>query len=174
MSEIEHYMAKVSALSAERDALSDALARAAQQREKATRLCRKHGYVFHRAPSSAIQRLPELSDGEQWEHLAFALYTMLAEIEQDASTVLDAMTWTQRRSSARWAASGKQWHGLSGVEGEDIQWLCATSLTLLARVETLESILRGILDADERGQGVGYAAAMERAREAVKGDADAE
>lgn len=35
------------------------------------------------------------------------------------------------------------------------------------RIVELESIIRAILDADERGQGVGYAEAMERAHKAV-------
>lgn len=50
---------------------------------------RKHKFVFARAPSDAVQRVAELSDGERWEHLAFSLYTDIAELSQEAESALE-------------------------------------------------------------------------------------
>lgn len=56
--------------------------------QRAIALLEKYGYVFRRAPSEAIQQLQNLSDGEQWEHLAFALYTEIAWLSNKAKQAL--------------------------------------------------------------------------------------
>lgn len=53
-------------------------------------LLKKHGYVFNRAPAADVAaRLDEMSDGERWEHLAFRLWTQLAEITGEARQYLE-------------------------------------------------------------------------------------
>ena len=63
---------------------ADALAADVEGAVKAAiKLLVKHDFVFHRAPSD-VSRIAMMSDGARWEHMAFALYTDIAELSQRA------------------------------------------------------------------------------------------
>jgi hypothetical protein len=68
--------------------LREALEAVIQKSEESIERLRRHGYVFQRAPSDSVQRVHELSDGERWEHMAFALYLDLGELAQRARLLL--------------------------------------------------------------------------------------
>lgn len=94
---VREYDAALAASEARATALLEALEtaevlarRVREKQSNALLRMRKHGFVFRRAPSDAVQHPETLSDGERWEHFAFALYTDIAEITQLAIQYIES------------------------------------------------------------------------------------